>query len=372
MASPPPEDPEEAEEVREQEDQAKPEPKDPGFNKIHSIISGQIDRIAYTACKYPDGQIMEFSNITSQTSQQVLNWYKRRIFDFQLYRLRISYNPKRRIIQYKAYHPAGAALTSAFESGVTSWVRSSFEELRDIPGFNKGLQVRAYQPTPSKSPVTPKVPLLTPALAIYSEYDTYDTEFPPIVLDYSFSPKNTPSELLRHWYDLYSTRDLWFSHSKLKTQVVILAVFYPAKPDDDEGDEHEEGREPSNQPPRQNRTNNNTNIAAPRVRIHGRMDIWRYDKSWKTSRLTNEVVLFPAPSTNTTTSQNEDKITFTLQELLGGSSDFRKSKASGADQEDPEFVLDVHQLRKDMKAFQCHIWSAESDDRRRYHHMFLP
>ncbi|RVD82327.1 uncharacterized protein DFL_006755 [Arthrobotrys flagrans] len=325
------------------------EHKDPGFHKIHSSIGDQLNRLFHGA-RYPDGQVIDFLHVTPQTAQQVVNWYKRKLYCFQLYRLRLTYNPKHYVIQFKASHPAGEALTKAFTSGLMSWFWNYFRDIGEISRFlSKKFRILPYCPSPTMSPVPPKIPFLTPVLAVHPDHEAYDIDFPPIIIDYTFSPTDSSSELFRHWHDLYRSRDLWFSHSKAKTQVVILAVFHPAAADDNEEE------------PNQNMVNNNNN----RIRIHGRMDVWRYDKHWKTGRLTDEIVLFPPPSTTTL---HEEQITFSLEEIFGRSCDFRFEE-SGI-QEDMTFVLDVEKLREEMKAYRWDTSPSNEDDRARYLDMF--
>ncbi|KAF3177195.1 hypothetical protein TWF132_003150 [Orbilia oligospora] len=319
--------------------QTKPEPEGPNFTKIH----GQVNPILHGA-RYVNGQIIEFRNVSSGTAQQVVSWYKHKLFDFQLYRLRLNCNYKHRIVQFKFSHPAGEALTEALRSKFTMWIWNSFRDIGGISrSISKDFQMLSYCPSPILSPVIPRTLLLTPALSIRPNQKNHDTEFPPLVIDYAFSPTNSPSELLRHWHDLYRSRDLWFSHSKAKTQVIILALFSPAatEKDTEEQGGEEEGEGEQAQVPRQNTLsiNNSRNI-----RIQGRMDVWRYDKNWKTGRLTDEVILFPRPWDH---QKEEEKITFKIQEIFGESFDFRFDESDIP--EDMEFILDVKGLRKHMQ-----------------------
>ncbi|KAK6500770.1 hypothetical protein TWF506_003533 [Arthrobotrys conoides] len=313
----------------------KPEPEDPGFLKIHN----QVNPILQGA-RYVYGQIIEFHHVSSGTAQEVVGWYKRKLFDFQRYRLRLTYSHKHRIVQFRSSHPAGEALTEALTSKFTTWIWDCFIDVGGISrSLSKDFRMLPYCPSPTISPIAPRTLLLTPALSIHPNHKLCDTEFPPIVIDYAFSPTNSPSELLRHWHDLYRSRDLWFSHSKTKTQVVILALFHPATADDN-GEAKEEEEEEEERAPHQNIVNNNRNI-----RIQGRMDVWRYDKSWKMGRLTDEFILFPHPPT--TGHQEAEQITFTIQEIFGESFDFRFKES--AISEDMTFVLDVRGLRKHMQ-----------------------
>ncbi|KAK6504816.1 hypothetical protein TWF481_006754 [Arthrobotrys musiformis] len=74
------------------DDQPKEQPQDPGFNKIHTIIGGQLNGL-FNGSRLPGGEVTDFPNVSSQTAQQVINWYKRKAFYFNLYNIRYTTSP---------------------------------------------------------------------------------------------------------------------------------------------------------------------------------------------------------------------------------------------------------------------------------------
>ncbi|KAF3224978.1 hypothetical protein TWF191_005826 [Orbilia oligospora] len=91
--------------------QTKPEPEGPNFNKIH----GQVNPILHGA-RYVNGQIIEFSNVSSGTAQQ-----------------------------FKSSHPAGEALAEALRSKFTMWIWDSFKDIGGISrSISKDFQMLSY------------------------------------------------------------------------------------------------------------------------------------------------------------------------------------------------------------------------------------
>ncbi|KAK6504815.1 hypothetical protein TWF481_006753 [Arthrobotrys musiformis] len=216
-----------------------------------------------------------------------------------------------------------------------SWVWNNFRDIGDVSkSISKKFLIMPCRPSPTLTPTPPRMPLLTPSISLHPNHES-TTDFPPIILDYTFSPTTSPTDLLTHWHDLYRSRDLWFSHSKSKTKVVILAVFHPATPNDP-------------------------------TRFHGRLDIWRHAN--KKTRLTDEIILFPSPHNPLSTNVGE-KVTFSLQEIFGENCDFRFHESGIS--EDMEFVLDVNKLRREMRAYRCDTWPYDETARARMANMFL-
>ncbi|KAK6528310.1 hypothetical protein TWF281_009553 [Arthrobotrys megalospora] len=345
MSSPPPN---EAPSQEDSEGTSIVVPKDPGFKKIHSTIASQLSHV-FNGTPYPEGLIITFPYVSLKTGQQVINWYKRDIFNRQTNRLRLTFNPKYNVIQFKFSHAAGQALVKAFTTCLNGWTYNQFRSISNISkSINDGFRVLQCQPTHTAGPmekiytrngstsVTPtpvrqNVPLITPSLSLHSSHSKLVTGLPTIILEYSYSPTSSPDELSRHWHDLYRMRDLWFSQSNGRTRVVLLALFYP----DDEGEEN--------------------NSTSSRKKIYGRMDVWRYNKQWKRGWLTDEVVLFPVPPD---ASPDEEKINFSIREIYGEHCNFRH-KESGI-QEDMKFTLDIGTLRTRMKEYREEIWFANN------------
>ncbi|KAK6360319.1 hypothetical protein TWF730_006466 [Orbilia blumenaviensis] len=275
---------------------------------------------------------------------------------------KLTYHPNQQVVQFKFSHPAGEALSKAFINQILRWTSEHFSRISKYSRFiNDNLRLMSFQPTPTTTPTRYKTPFLTPPLSLHPNHETSANTFPTIIVDYAFSPTSRPSDLLTHWHDLYRIRDLWFSHSKAKTKVVILAMIHPApSPGDNDDDERVEDQ-PNNQ---DNTTNNSNNsrIALTTKKLHARLDVWRYDPSRKMGHLTDEVILFPIPPARDGDDyhrqRKKENITFTIQEIYGEDCDF-KFEESGID-EGLTFTLDIQLLRSKMREewFGHWIWTT--------------
>ncbi|KAF3933433.1 hypothetical protein ABW19_dt0210298 [Dactylella cylindrospora] len=157
--------------------------------------------------------------------------------------------------------------------------------------------------------------------------------YPSLIMEYSYSATSDPQVLSSHWRHLYSSRDMWMTGTSGAVGIVLLALF---------SRNEENGK------------------------INARMDVWRWGGKDKGPKLTEEVVLFPAPkkgtedggvegSSDDTGGEGKDEeeydevIEFTAQEIYGAGFDFEEEES----RVDPDMKLrlSVADLRSGMLSF---------------------